>query len=360
MYSRTSSTRISLLTKRFLAAVSVCLMSTGQASGQQSGTEAEELAGAPLVSTRQAAIADRPFQRKLDADKIRKWMDISSRCTVAEFELFLAPLAPIEQQLVEKMESIPAPIVNRVHFEDLHAVLKNKQLSSYLIEERTGSHLKHTTPALENELYGAYDCVFASVGPPDGSPRYGDVVIRLRDSLREHGWATPFSGMHFMYAIRHKDARKMQQYLTSGKTLPTQSTDPPSLGFDDRLHFSHYVVTEKYWNKALAYQAILVLRNAGDSWAGDQIRKRFSMLLQEDNPYKFWKIFIPARETDLSPEEAAAHVPFGYLEGKFDSHFSIEEFTSIEVPADQLNEVLSWPEARPHLQLIRAKASDVP
>lgn len=345
---------------RFLVAAAFGLLFPAPAFSQKSSVDVDSLAGAPIVAARQAAIDDRPFQRKLDADKIRKWMDISSRCTMAEFELFLAPLAPAEQQLVEKIEAMRAPIVNRLHFEDLRVVLKNGQLSSYLVEQRTGKHFKHTTPALENELYGAYDCVFASVGPPDGSPRYGDVIVRLRDSVREQGWATPFSGMHFMYAIRHKDARKMQQDLASGKTLSTQSTNPLSLGFDDRLHFSHYIVTEKHWNKALAYQAILVVRNTDDSPAGEQARKRFSRLLQENDPDRFWEIFIPPCRTDLPPEAAAARVPFGYLEGKFDNHFSIEDVTSIEVPADKLSEVCSWPEAQPHLPLLRAKAPDTP
>jgi hypothetical protein len=345
-------------TLRLLAAVSVGLLFSTKAWGQKS-RGGDDLGGALLVAARRTAIDDRPFQRTIEADKIRQWMDISSRTTIAEFELFLAPLTPKERQVVEKIARFPAPIVNRLHFEDLRAVLRNGQLSSYFEEERIGSHLKHTTPALENELYGAYDCVFASIGPPDGSPRYGDVVIRLRDSVRENGWATPFSGMHFLYAIRHQDARAMQQILVSGKTLPTKPTDPLSLGFDDRLHFSHYVVTEGDWNKALAYQAILVLRNADASPAGDRVRERFSLLLQEDNPERFWKLFIPPREPNLLPEEAAARVPFGYLEGKFDNQLSIEDFTSIEVPADKLSEVLSWPEARPYRELIRAKAGDV-
>ncbi len=344
---------------RFRFAVAIALLAGRQALAQQIGRDDSKLGVAPIAAARRAAIDERPFQRQLDAATIRRWMEISSQCTMAEFELFLAPLSPDERQLVERIETPPAPIVNRLHFEDLRAVLKNGQLSSYLVEERLGSHLKHTTPALENELYGAYDCVFASVGPPNGTPRYGDVIIRLRDSVREHGWATPFSGMHFMEAIRRKDADAMQQDLMSGKTLSTRASDPLGLGFDDRLHFSHYVVTEKYWNKALAYQAVLVFRNAGDTPAGDEVRKRFATLLQTNRVDEFWKTFIPALESDLPPEEAAARVPFGYLEGKFDGQLAIRDFTAIEVPADKLEEVRSWPEAGPHLDLIRAKASGV-
>ena len=53
----------------------------------------------------------------------------------------------------------------------------------------------------------------------------------------------------------------MLELLSAGKPLPTTPGSPLSLGFDDRLHFSHYIVTEKDWGKALAYQAILVRRN---------------------------------------------------------------------------------------------------
>lgn len=345
---------------RILFAVLFVLQGAGPVSAQQDNSDTVDLAGAPIFATRQAAIDARPFHREVDAEKIRQWMEISSRCTMAEFELFLAPCTQAEQQLVEKMATMPAPIVNRLHFEDLRSVLKNGQLSSYLEEERLKSHLKHTTPALEDELYGAYDCVFASIGPPDGSPRYGDVIIRLKDSVREHGWATPFSGMYFMHSIRHKDARQMQLLLAEGKALSNQPTDPLSLGFDDRLHFSHYIVTEKYWNRALAYQAILVLRNADDSAAGKRLRERFAALLDESDPNRFWNLFVPAREQNLTPVEAAAREPFGYLEGKFTGQLSIEAFISIEVPAENLQEVRSWPEAQAHLNLIRARRRGSP
>ncbi|QEG34926.1 hypothetical protein Pr1d_22140 [Bythopirellula goksoeyrii] len=327
------------------------LTSSRQALGQQpiSGR-----GGEPIAAARRTAIDARPFLRQLDASAVRKWMEISSVCTMAEFELFLGPLAEPERKLLDKMASLTAPIVTRVHFDDLRSILKNGQISSYFEVERLGKHLLHTTPALENELYGAFDCVFASVGPPDGSPRYGDVIIRLRDSVRENGWATPFSGMDFLYAVRHKDARKMQQLLEDGKTLSSKRTDPLSLGFDDRLTFSHYVVTEKHWNRALAYQAILVLRNADDSSAGKQVHERFRKMLATDSHEEFWKLFIPAREKDLPPEQEAARVPFGYLEGKFDNRFLLDDVTAIEVPQGKLEEVLAWPMAREYRALIQS------
>jgi hypothetical protein len=142
--------------------------------------------------------------------------------------------------------------------------------------------------------------------------------------------------------------------------LPTDPTNPLSLGFDDRLHFSHYVVTEDAWEKALAYQAVLVLRDADDSSTGQAVRKRFQALLNENDSARLWAVFIPAEESDLTPAEAAARVPFGYLEGKFTDRLGTEDFTAIEVPAERLAEVRSWPEARPYLKLIRAKRSGAP
>lgn len=316
------------------------------------------LAGYPLASARREAIAVQSFQRTLDAQTIRKWMNLASKNTMAEFELFLGPLSAQEQRLLEATERMPAPIVNRLQFEDLRGVLAKGGLLSLREEEkRQGVEVRHTTPGVENELFGAYDCVFASIGPPDGSPRYGDVIIRLKDRVRDHGWATPFSGMHFMWAVRHKDARQMQALLAAGKPLPPPP-GPMSLGFDDRLHFSNYVVTEKEWNRALAYQAILVMRNLGDSSASERVRARLAAMLETDNPRKFWTLFIPAEKANLSAEEEAARVPFGYLEGKFSQRFSIDDFESIEVSAEQLEQVRKWPEAKPYLDIIRAKPLD--
>ena len=317
------------------------------------------LGGYPLAETRRTAIDARSFQRPLDVATIRKWMNLASGNTIAEFELFLAPLSPQETQLLEVIERMPAPIVNRLTFADLRGVLSKGGLLSLREEEKQqGGEVRHTTPGIENQLYGAYDCVFASVGPPDGSPRYGDVIIRLKDVVRENGWATPFSGMNFMWQVRHKDARQMQALLTAGKPLPP----PPgalSLGFDDRLHFSNYVVTEKEWNRALAYQAILVLRNLDGSPAGERVRERLTQMLATDDPAKFWALFIPSEEPKLPPAEQAARVPFGYLEGKFPEKFSIEDFAAIEVSAEQLEQVRSWPEAKPYMGMIRILHTDL-
>lgn len=347
-----------------LLAIVCCHWQAPLSIAQQDGADAKPmrfpLGGSPIAATRRQAIVATPFDRSLDARTIRKWMELSSQCTIAEFELFLGSLSPLETRLLSKVEQTPAPIVNRLHFEDLRRVLKNGGiLSLNLDEEAQRGPLRHTTPAIENELYGAYDCVFASVGPPDGSARYGDVIIRLKDSVRENGWATPFSGMHFLSAIRHKPVRQMQDLLEQGKTLPVDEANPLSLGFDDRLHFSHYIVTESEWNNALAYQAVLVLRNLDDSEVGDIVRQRIESILGDEDPREFWTLFIPPHEEGLSAVAENERVPLGYLEAKFPDRLSIEDFTSIEVPTDRLAEVRGWPEAKPYLDLIRTKPSGV-
>lgn len=340
---------------------SFCVVSIAQTVIQAPEVKPAQQAGHPLATTRRSAINVLPFHRKLDATKLKKWLEISSRCTMSEFELFLSPLTAEEQKLLKAIENKPAPIVNRLHLENLRDVLKQKALVSLRVEDEIKKDdLSHTTPAVENLLYGAFDAVFASVGPPNGSPRYGDVVIHLKDSVRENGWATPFSGMHFMYAIQHKDARKMQDMLAAGKSLPESPYNPLHLGFNDRLHFSHYVVTERYWNQMLAFQAILVYRNLDDSPASEKVRQRFTALLTEEDPQKFWNLYIPPRIENGTAEQDAENIPFGYLEGKFDDRVSIDFFTAIQVPASKLAEVRSWPEAQPYLHLIQAKPADIP
>jgi len=319
------------------------------------GAAGAAVGGYPIAAARRTAIDARSFQRPLDEERIEKWMEIGSRCTMAEFELFLAPLTEEEMALLEKMQRMQPPIVTRMAFEHLRGVLsKGALLSLREEEELRGNDVRHTTPAVENLLYGAYDCVFASVGPPDGSPRYGDVVIRLEDSVREHGWATPFSGMHFLWSIRHKDAREMQKMLAAGRKLPTTPGSPLELGFDDRLHFSHYVVTEQNWNRALAYQAILVLRNCDASNEGASVRRRFSQMMGKQG-HAFWALFIPPRDEDAPAEVQAANVPFGYLEAKIPDRLSLDRVISIEVQPERLDEVRGWSEAGPYLKKIRAK-----
>lgn len=337
------------------------------AIAQEQGGDAEAaksaepaIGGNPLAAARRQAIHAKPFQRPLDAEKIKAWMEISSRATMAEFELFLAPLTDQETRLLKKVQSMTPPIVNRLHFADLREVLKHGGLASFQREqEQQREPRRHTTPALENKLYDAYDCVFASVGPPDGAARYGDVIIRLKDSVRERAWATPFSGMHFLTAVRGKDGAAMQRLLAEGRPLPAAPTDPLSLGFDERLHFSHYVVAEADWHKALAYQAILVLRNLDDSDASQRVRRRCEVMLAAEDAREFWTLFIPPLEPGLTASEQAAREPLGYLEAKFTDKLSIEDFTSIEVEPARLEEVRAWPEAKPYLKLIRAQARDV-
>jgi hypothetical protein len=314
----------------------------------------------PLAEVRRQAIDARPFHRPLSEERIRQWLELSSRTTMAEFELFLAPLTSQEARLLKKLESMAPPIVNRLSVENLRGILKNGGLLSLAAEQKAaGNNVRHTTPGVENLLYDAYQCVFASVGPPDGTPRYGEVIIRLKDTVREHGWGTPFSGMHFVYAIRHKNARGMLELLQAGKELPTAPGSPLSLGFDDRLHFSHYIVTEKEWSKALAYQAILVRRNLPATSSGDLARQRFDTMLEKDGR-EFWTLFIPAPVPGATKAAAESRVPFGYLEGKFPDQVLIENFTSIEVPAERLAEVRSWPEAKAHQGLIKAKGEGTP
>lgn len=353
------------MTKRVLIFLFVIGVITAPGFAQQvvekPAIKLSNLAAQPLAATRRMAINTFSFRRPLDANKIKKWIKISSECTMAEFELFLSPFSTEEKELLKVIEDKPAPIVNRLKFKNLRHVLKQKALVSLQVEEKQQhNQLLHTTPAVENMLYGAFDVVFASVGPPYGSPRYGDVIIHLKDSVRENGWATPFSGMHFMYAIRHKDARKMQEMLAAGKTLPTSKYNPLHLGFDDRLHFSHYVVAEKSWNKMLGFQAILVYRNLKNLPEGKKLKQRFSELLTAKNQQKFWNVFIPPRLKNGTPQQDAERIPFGYLEAKFNDKISIDFFTSIQVPAEKLSEVRLWPEAQPYLHLIHAKPTGIP
>ncbi|MFH1299551.1 MAG: hypothetical protein ABIK07_00725, partial [Planctomycetota bacterium] len=96
----------------------LCMITVSFSSGfaqavvEKPAVTASQRAGGPLAATRRTAINALPFQRPLDAEKIKKWLEISSQCTMAEFELFLSPLSQEEQELLKVIEDKPVPIVN--------------------------------------------------------------------------------------------------------------------------------------------------------------------------------------------------------------------------------------------------------
>lgn len=314
----------------------------------------------PIAAARRKALSKFSFDRDLDAGRVQKWRQLASATTIAEFELFLSPFSQKEKDFIAAVERMPLPIIHRLKTSSLRNVLKQQALLSVRKVDELGLDTsKRTTPSIEQKLFGGFGYVFTSVAPPYGTPRYGDVIIRVRESVRDDAWAATASGANFIRNQRNKDDKEMEAIVKRGKQLPDSPFERYHLGFDDRLHHSHYLIARKHWNKALAYQGVLVVRNLDKSPEHDHVRQRFNALLRESDSERFWTTFIPPYDNKWSAADKKRNTPFGYLEGRYPDRLSTDHFLSIEVPANALEDVRAWPEAAPFLKLLRAKPKGV-
>ncbi len=284
---------------------------------------------AALEESRRKTLGLPSPQRIFSAEHIDDYLDMISRHNLEETAFFMRPLNDLEQRLFAKVVSMRPPVVTRTAFASLRLILAQRGLLSPVEAARRGLSINKTiTPDLEEMLYGAYGCIFASAGPIDGTSRYGEVIIRLKDSVKSLGWGSPWSGHRFFKALRGKNPRELNQKLQQGQA--------DAVTGDDYLHFSHFISVGRHWSENLAWQAISFLRSAGDPETAEKRRLTAEAMIAETDYRRFWKLFIP------DPENA-----FGYIEARFPGHVPAEYFASIEVPADRLAEVLSWPESRP-------------
>jgi hypothetical protein len=283
---------------------------------------------------RRSVLSVCPIKQRLTKEQINECLDILSDTLIMEYELFLRPFSPFETRLIAKMQKLELPIIARTRLDLLRCALRNQALLSLREAQRRGMPLSVSAmPGVENKLLGSFDCVLASAGTPDGDPRCGDVIIRLKQSVKNIGWATPWNGLDFMAGPRQlaKKQNPADIYAQAGKGQEI------NVGFDDLNHLSQYVVIGKDWNRALAYQAVLNLRKIS---ALKQSTETLEKNLLESAPNVFWQTLIA--------ERAGCR-----LEAKFPGSVPADYFESIEVNEKDLPIVLAWPEAAPYKSIIR-------
>jgi hypothetical protein len=294
-----------------------------------------------VVMARRSMLTRKAIGQPLDDAQIKACAKLLSKCMMEEYQLFLSPFADYEKALLEDMARREPPIISRTHLVYLRGILKNKALMAPRYAKRQGVPVNiAVTPGVEERLFGAYNCVFATVGSPDGTPRYGEVLIKLKPSVKSFGWATPWSGFNFIANTRA---------AVYGRSSAEFYKDPGidgkyPLTFDDMSHFSLYVVDGSDWNRALGYQAILFLR---------QMRESEGCAKMKATPAEFVEALLKKRGDDFW--FTLMNLDVCYLEAKFDDMVSSDYFESIEVPAGSLEEILSWPESEPFRDIIRAK-----
>lgn len=299
----------------------------------------EELkAAAPEEGIRAQAVAGKPVAP-------RGLLEEQSKCGRSVFEDFAGTLSP---GAVEKFTSNPAAFLSVNNMADLRSevgeltpaeakIAARAAAEPPYVTHRLGTHRLRAVlaaggkkapyetggwiPSVEENLFGGNGCLFAAVGPYEGRPRYGEVLLMISDDAPLPGaWASSGSGMKFA-CTRH------------GYDFPC--------GFDavereDRIAFASGIYARSDWNARMPLAIISHLREK-------QKRQRRSIeqkLLAAADRKEFW---------DVVDEEKV-----GYLEAKIPDFLSLESVSQILVPADSLEQVLSWPEAKRWKDKIKA------
>jgi len=100
-----------------------------------------------------------------------------------------------EQEILRRFHTLPFRIVIRMSPGRLYWTLKDGALFSTGLLRALGQETTPFTPDLENDMFGAFDYVFASYAKDLGQRMYGDVVLLLKpEEVLPRSWATRVSG----------------------------------------------------------------------------------------------------------------------------------------------------------------------
>lgn len=189
-----------------------------------------------------------PTNEYLTAGEINGFFKILSSSNIARMKYFIGELSDTENYLF-KLSHVYSPYyVHRTTITRLENIIRSGcMLFSYdLANEMCVVDEPSYTPDLEDDLYGARDCVFVSAGPPYGTERYGEVAIILDEEFVESAaWATTSSGWYFLKS----------RY--TGETADISNLQP---GQDDIAIYSATVFSGGDFRDYMAYYLIGKLR----------------------------------------------------------------------------------------------------
>ena len=249
-------------------------------------------------------------------------IDYASSARIKQLKVLIEPLSEIEKKVMAKASLFKPYLVTRVKFDKLRAIFKAGGLLS-ASKAIKGGWLKEKpfTPLMEDKLFGGHSCVFASLGPPQGRKRYGDILFRLNiKALENKTWGTFSSGYHFLKTYRLKEMK-----------------GDVNVNKDDVAGFSNTVFSGQYLDDVYPFMIINFLR----SFPEDKANKLSKEILNINDRRSFYS-FVDSNR-------------IGYMEAKIADSAALNSIRAIEVPADKLKEILSWPEAKPYKNKIHAE-----
>ena len=267
--------------------------------------------GQPPVAARLDALK-LPSAVPTGPETVGQYLPVLSRANLEELRAAVGKSSGTEAAVLKKIRKMWPPFeTHRISAPVLSKVLKSGGILSYRELEKHGIKTDPpSTPRLEDELFGGYDCVFTSVGPPAGRGKYGEVILTMRPHDRPGSWASASSGWRYM-----KDYRN------------AQSQESTRIGPDEILAFSHTIFVHADW--AQAYPLLIAMHLRAKPPA--EQAELAALMLDAKNRRTFWQL-IDDRW-------------LGYMEGKQGGALMVKDIETIEVPPENYEEILAWPNA---------------
>lgn len=226
----------------------------------------------------------------------------------------LGALSSEEQTVFDRVAALTPRYVLRMPAWRLPRLLDGGILSKRQVVQLLGVKVTPFTPDSEDQLYGAHDYTFGSIGFHDGGAEYGDTVVRIReDAWRARAWGSTKAGLHAMVEAAGTGLLRKGLAMISGRAREKLDlTEPAQAEQLERARslFSRWVYAPDDFSKALAVQVVALMRR------DEAVRER---LVQAEGAE-----LLRALES-----ERAAH-----LEGHILGALNLADVEALVVPAD--------------------------
>ncbi len=218
------------------------------------------------------------------------------------------PLTPQEKKLLKRALSFGVILYTYRYSKALCLYGKEKKIPA------VDDGMRFPIPTIENKLYHANQCIFASLGenPPFtfktekrtitiNNSAYGSVLVIIHPKAIENGWATLQAGAEYIDLSNMRKGNKSIYFTTN--TIP--------ISLQDREGFTKQVFAQEDWNTAMALMLIESLREKSKKVQEELIKQ----LLLARNRHEFLTITMKNF--------------LGYLEVKLNKAIPIEAIQAI-------------------------------
>ncbi len=258
--------------------------------------------GAPLLAARAGAFPPQG-SIKTGPDGAGEYFALLSKANTAELRAALGRTTQEDDRATTLFTAHTPYVTRRIPFAELRAALAAGALLSPAEKARQSATSAQPATTPQDALYDAKDCVSLTVGPAEGNPADGDVIIRLNPFGNFAAWAT-----------QDKPEPFLEMHKNSSAT-------------DTALSYTRTLVVRQEWQEFMSLTALSAMRTQPD----EQRKRGIDSLVGQLGPENFWRL--------------AAASYFGVLQAQVDTSLSLEYADSIEIPAGKLQEVLAWPQA---------------